>query len=377
MGMFKRKVIYLSGFDPRGARFYHWLLAEQIAEDNRRDGTHPLTISEPVRLKGDARWSVTRADGTLEAEHLFLGWDDLVRRHWIKGPIPLLRHAFSAYVRFVARMDWRLMRKVPRGSKIALYYPGASLLVLPVLIALLLWPLLALAAGWMIGLPVALALGVAISIWVMRRIHSLWLLRFVIFNDMLARERPVEAMDARLAHFVDSIDAALAEPWDEVVFVTHSNGAILGVPALAELLDRHDGTLPPHFSFVTLGGCIQLLAIRRDSARFHGLLDRLATGRFRWLDIGSPTDGACVPLVDPCIGRPVARPPGLVQLSPRWFRYCDPAGYDRRRRDKYETHFDYLRRLDSPSPLDYLGITASTRPLAESIAAFEAENAPA
>jgi hypothetical protein len=42
-------------------------------------------------------------------------------------------------------------------------------------------------------------------------------------------------------------------------------------------------------------------------------------------------------------------------------------------RDKYLTHFDYLRRLDRPSPLDYLGLTASPRPLAASIAAFATE----
>lgn len=35
------------------------------------------------------------------------------------------------------------------------------------------------------------------------------------------------------------------------------------------------------------------------------------------------------------------------------------------------THFDYLRRLDHPSPLDYLGLVASLRPLAASVAEFE------
>ena len=146
---------------------------------------------------------------------------------------------------------------------------------------------------------------------------------------------------------------------------------------MARLLDLFEGTgsLPPHFALVTLGSCTQLPACRRDALWFAALLDRLGVGGFRWLDIGSPTDGACAPLVAPCQGRKVTRPPGLVQVSPRWFRYCDPATYRAHLRDKYQTHFDYLRRLDRPSPLDFLGLTCAPHPLAQSIAAFEAENA--
>jgi hypothetical protein len=158
------------------------------------------------------------------------------------------------------------------------------------------------------------------------------------------------------------------------LLITHSNGSILSVPLTARLLDRHAAPAGP-FALVTLGSCIQLVASRRDAAWYHALLDQLAAADFRWLDIASITDGACIAQRRCALAARQENPPGAVQVSPRWFRYCDPAKYEARRRDKYQTHFDYLRRLDRPSALDYIGLIAAARPLAASIDAFKAEQA--
>lgn len=368
MGIFKRKILYLGGFDPRGARFYHRLCTEQVAGEE-------MTVGPRQKSGQDVRWRVQGTNGSFVTEHEFLVWDDLVRRYWVKGPKALLVATARAYWHFSGKIDWTAARAAPRGSKITLFYPGASMVIPPLLVALLLGGLLSLLLPWFVALPIALAAGVAATPPIMQHMHSKWLLRFIIFNDMIAREATDERLARRIAHFTDRVDAALAEEeWDEILFVTHSNGSVLAMPVIAALLDRHGGTLPERFHLVTLGSTIQLVALRRDAHAFHAILDRVAVGRFDWLDIGSLTDGACIPLVDPCIMRPVTRPPGLKQLSPRWFRYCDPATYAKRRRDKYETHFDYLRRLDRPSPLDYVGLTCGDRPLPLSVAAFEAEN---
>ncbi|HEX7819482.1 MAG TPA: hypothetical protein VF463_02560 [Sphingobium sp.] len=372
MQMFKRKVLYLGGFDPRGARFYHALCAEQV---KRLD--NPPSVSTRRRIDGDVRWEVTAHDGSFQTSHEFLVWDDLVRRHWVKGPKALIVNTLRAYANFSRLIDWRAARVVPRGSKITLFYPGASMFLLPILVTLLLGALLAIVLPVVIALPVAMAIAIALTPPVMQRLHSKWLLRFIIFNDLVAREATDPALATRLSRFVDRVEAALdEEEWDEVLFVTHSNGSILAMPVMADLLDRRAGQLPGHFTLVTLGSTIQLVALRRDAAAFRAVLKRVAAWRFRWLDIGSLTDGACIPLVDPCNGTGVERPPGIVQFSPRWFRYSDPAAYARRRFDKYDIHFDYLRRLDKPSALDYVGITCGGRPLPASMAAFQAENAP-
>ncbi len=371
MARFKRKVFYLSGFDPRGGRFYHALLAEQVTAHNGRGDDAKITLSGRSKDAGMTGW---QAGGeSWQTAFTFLGWDDLVRRYWVKGPWALLSRTFAAYWRFIVRGNWPLAPRLPAGSKIALFYPGATMLLLPVLLALLLWPVLAMAMAGGLALIAAALLAIGATLLLLPRIHSLWLVRFVIFNDMLAAQGVPPDLDARLNAFAAEIAGALEGDCDEVLLVTHSNGGILAVPLMLKLLELRP-ELPDHFSLVTLGSCTQLIAARKDGHAFHAMFDALAGQGFRWLDIASITDGACVPLVDPFIGRPVSRPAQLIQPSPRWFRYSDPAAYARHRRNKYEVHFDYLRRLALPSPLDYLGITCCARPLAQSIAAFEADN---
>jgi len=374
---FRRKLFYLAGFDPRGGRYYHQLLAEEIARANAQGAR--LALSGRRRVGENLGWTVTgdAGDGReVHSEHICLLWDDIVRANWPKGPLAVLWRTARAYQGFVGRFDWALVRRTPRGSRFTLFYPGVTLFALPLLLFMLIWGLAGLVLPGRVALAGALVAGVLASVVILRRIHSLWLLRFIIFNDTLARTPPQGALAERLAAFAGTITAALAsDDADEVLFVTHSNGSVLAMPIMAELLRRNGEHLPARFHLVTLGNCVPLVACRRDAGWFHAALDQLAGGSFAWLDIGSLTDGACVPLVPPCLGRAVESPPGLVQLSPRWFRYADPATYHKRRADKYAAHFDYLRRLARPSPLDYIGITCAPRPLARSIGDFIAENA--
>ena len=374
MPAFKRKIFYLSGFDPRGARFYQQLLAEQAPLFNAMSGRRVEVGNRKKLPPHSARWTVTDTDPDAETDYVFLGWDDVVRDHWVKNPLGLLCRSAIAYIHFTARVDWRLVNQFHRGVRFAFYYPGVSTILLPLLFALALFvPAIAL-LGWGWGTALAILAGAGIGFWVTKKIQAFWLLRFIIFNDTLANDRLDPKIEARMREFAEMIDAALDEDWDEVLFVTHSNGSILAIPTVAHLLERRGGRLPESFSLITLGSCIPLIGARKDSHRFQALLDTVGAGDFRWLDIGSITDGACIAMIDPCISNAAPRRAALTQTSPKWFKYCDPATYQARRRNKYETHFDYLRTFDRLSPLDYIGLASGARPLAQSIAAFEAEN---
>lgn len=384
MSPFKRKVLHLGGFDPRGARFNHQLLGEQVEHANRlaeqNGDSLRLTLGPRQRDGGrDSGWDVTRSDGAGSTHFRFLAWDDVVRMHWPRGAWALLGRMIATYWRYMTQGRWSETGSVPRGSKIALIFPGILLARMALAAGLLAWLVLGqvfywLHLSWALALIPALVIGFAVGLSRLERSNGLWLLRFVLFNDLLARGRTDPALAARLDEFAATVSASLDENWDEVLLVTHSNGSILAMPVMARLLELRGQVLPDHFSLVTLGGSIPLVGFRRDAGGFHVALDRVGAAHFRWLDIGSITDGASIPLVDPCLTRPVGPPPGLIQLSPRWHRYCDPATYPARRADKYLTHFDYLRRLDKPSALDYIGLTCAPRPLAQSIAAFETEN---
>ncbi|KPF55823.1 hypothetical protein IP65_07425 [Novosphingobium sp. AAP1] len=372
--MFKRKVFYIGGFDPRGARFYHGLLAQQIAAHNARDcaGNSLILSARHAAGHGDTAWTVADATTTITSAFHVLAWDDIVRRAWIRGGLRVLLASARAYVRLLWQTDLACLRRVPHGSRVALFLPALALLVLPLLAGLgaALFAML-IGQAWLAPL-FGLALAAVLALMLGGRGHIGWLVQFIIFNDALAAGRGDPALATRLDRFADTIDGALAAdpPWDEVLLVSHSNGAVLAAGVIARLLARHGGVLPSRVALVTLGASLPMLASRRDARDFAGTMAKLAQGRFAWLDIGSPTDGAATPLVDPWLGRAPARHAGLVQLSPRWFAFCDAQTYAARRKDKYLTHFDYLRRLDRPSPLDYLGLTCSDQPLAASIAAF-------
>jgi hypothetical protein len=362
---FRRKIFYLSGYDPRGARFYHQLYSEQAKLYADRSG-HRIAVSERRRLeKTDFVWTIDDMTDRSSSELVFLGWDHLIREHWPRGSIRLLWGAIRSTFAFSRAADWRLIRTFPAGSLIAFYYPSLSIAALPLMLVALLW--------LVTGPVIASILALLISAFVVRRIGSFWLIRFLMFNDRFANDTPDPQLEARLDEMAQTIEASLNEQWDEILFITHSNGSILGISVMARLLATRGGRMPDNFALMTLGSCIPLLGCRRDAHRYRAQLERVAQGEFLWLDLGSPTDGACAPLIDPCISCTTEHRPSLHVLSPRWYKYCDPATYDRRRRNKYATHFEYLRTFDRISPLDYLRVTSSAERLPASIAAFVGE----
>jgi hypothetical protein len=374
MASFKRKIFYLSGFDPRGARFYHQLYSEQAAIFAANSG-HDISVGERERAgKGNNRWSIGDATTGAETDFVFLGWDDVIRSHWVKNPASLLARSLAAYWRFTRGMDWTRTLRFPRGSLIAFYYPGVSAILLPILFGLILWLLFGLLLDFPWDLAAAAVTALIVAAIIIRKIESFWMLRFIIFNDSLAHRLPDPKIEKRLDEMAETINAALAEPNDEVLFVTHSNGSIMAVPIMERLLAINGGRMPPQFALMTLGSCIPLIGCRRDSTRFHAQLETIAKGDFLWLDLGSITDGACIAQIDPFDSCATDARPTQHILSPRWFKYCDPATYDARRRNKYEVHFEYLRTFDRISPLDYIGATSGARALAASITAFREEN---
>ena len=216
----------LSGYDPRGPRFYHQLYQEQavIYADT---AAHDIAVTKRSR-EGDADTAWTVEDRTAGAVTYFtaLGWDDVIRKTWDRNPLPLFWGAVASTLSFSLAWDWAgYARYIPRGTFIAFYYPALSVVLLPLLL-------------------IALLLGIGITAFVVCYIQSLWLLRFVIFNDRYAQAEPMAELDARLSGMAESISAALDEDWDEVLLVTYSNGSILAMPIMRDLLGRHDGRMP-------------------------------------------------------------------------------------------------------------------------------------
>ena len=130
MAFFKRRLFYFGGFDPRGARHYHALAAQQVAQEAARDAG--MTISPRRAHGGDVAWTIATSDCV--CEEVFLQWDDIVRAHWVRGPLMVWARAMVAYWGFIARLDWRIGRHFARGSLLAFYGPGVAMIALAPLV---------------------------------------------------------------------------------------------------------------------------------------------------------------------------------------------------------------------------------------------------
>jgi len=374
MAPFKRKVFYVGGFDPRGVRFYHALAAEQVARWAAHTG-EPATVS-PRRTASDTRvdWTVANPARGVETEYSFLRWDDIVRAAWIRNPLALAVRAARAYRDNLRHLDFRNGRKLGTGQLITLFYPAAFTLLFPLIVGLPVALVAAIWLPWWAALLIGVVLGIAVARPLLVRMHAPWLLRFFVFNSELGGGEADPRIEARLDAFADEIVAAFSGGWDEILLLTHSNGSILSVPLMVRVLERAGGRLPATFAFVTLGHCIPLIACRRDAHRFKDQLRRLAQADFRWVDIGSPPDGAAYSGVNPMLLVADEARPKVELLSPRFHLFYDPETYHKGYANKYEVHFDYLRIGDRVSEIDWPSLVATERPIAASVAEFKAKH---
>ncbi|OWK32946.1 hypothetical protein [Sphingomonas mucosissima] len=372
MAGFKRKVFYIGGFDPRGVRFYHALAVEQLERYAKLTG-EPATVSTR-RNAGAFRtdWSILNPAQDVTTEYSFLRWDDIVRKAWVRNPLSLAVRAWRAYRANIKHLDFETGKKLGKGPLVTLFYPPILSLALPLLLTLLIG---GVAAAWLpsaVAFLVGLAAALVISPPLLRKWHAPWLLRFFVFNSELGSGDAHPEIEARLDLFADEIVASFDQSWDEIILLTHSNGSILSVPLMVRLLDRCGGAMPAHFALVTMGHCIPLVACRRDATRFHDQLRHLARADFRWIDIGSPPDGAAYFGVNPmAIVAPDPRP-RMELLSPRFHLFYNPETYHKGYANKYEIHFDYLRMGDRRSPLDFPSLMTAAKPIDASVAEFRA-----
>ncbi len=375
--MFKRKIFYMGGFDPRGVRHYHALYRQSAARWSERTGV-PLAVSNrKTASPARADWTIENAvDGTTTS-YSFLRWEDLVRRAWIKSPVRLGLRALRTYGGLLRHADLHIIRTVPSGPVKTLFYPPVFSVLLPLLIGIVPFLLGLVWLPWWAALAIGAVLGVAGATPLLKKLHTPWLLRFFIFNAETGGGDADPPMVARLDAFATQILAELdggpnQEEWDEVLLVTHSNGSILAVPLMERILAARGGTMPANFALVTLGQSIPLILCRGDAKGFKERLRAVGRGDFRWFDIGSPPDGAGFYGVNPMALIGAETRPALVHLNPRFYKFYDPENYHSGLANKYDIHFDYLRVGDRVSPLDYPSLTATARPIEASVAAFQA-----
>ncbi|HSW17889.1 MAG TPA: hypothetical protein VLJ86_11725, partial [Ramlibacter sp.] len=236
----RRRVHYFSGFDPRGAGYYHQLLREEGARpqpSGARVDTGPRVRLGAQLHAWPVRWSAPGSEQAVETEHLFMGWNDVIRAHWLRGPLALIGGFVRTYCAGAARLGL--------GKARAFYPPALLTTLLPLLFfggTALLGLVVALLAAW--ALPhgfgwVAAVAGFALAtgLWAAgARANLFWLVRIFNFIRVLG-EAPLPPLTARSAEWLETIVLRQQQdPVDEVLLVGHSVGAIVMVETADALM---------------------------------------------------------------------------------------------------------------------------------------------
>lgn len=371
-----RRVYYLSGFDPRGARFYHRLYANEARRQAERLG-YAVEVGRREARGGHACWQVdaTWPDGqSVQADYVFLGWDDIVRQHWVRSSWRLVATAVVSYSRYVRVGAFARLLRSHRGALYSGLFPVVYLaLWLAALVGALALGgaagsvLMPGAVGGLLGTALAGAGALVGGAAVAKRLGVFWLLRTYLFVERWGVKGCPE-LEARIDHFAEQIVRTQREqPTDDVLLVGHSVGALIAA-AVAEKLLRQPADAVAGVTLLTLGQCVPLLAFIPQAAPYRQQVVALAEdGRIPWFDVTAKVDPLCFHAMNPAqvCEAPDDAPGRAVMHNARFFRMFRPDTYRRLRRDKLRLHFQYLMSSELDAGYDYFQLTAGPRPARE------------
>ena len=369
-GVFRRRVLYIPGYDPFPPRRYRELYR---TEGSAQAAISGYDLSLRPRAGETYGWEVqTRIDGRETKTQIeVLVWSDLVKRSMARGiPGTYVLLARTAWVYIASGALLRLIR-LRKGPMIAALYP-AVLLVVQAIVALaagglVLW--LARALPWGLGWLMTLLAGWAVLEGFRRLDHRLfvyYLMHDYAFTTVAGGAYPA-VLEARLAEFRARVRRALESGVDEVLVVGHSSGVHLGVSVLADLI-REGVPDGPALGFLSLGQAVPMVSYLPGAARLRGDLAYLSTRQeLTWVDVTAPGDGCSFALCDPVAVSGVA-PEGQhwpLILSAAFTQTLSPETWQALKRRYFRLHFQYLCAFDRPDDYDYFRLTAGPLTLAE------------
>lgn len=355
----KRKFFYLSGFDPRGWRYYREILTKAISEYN-----NITNVKIKATKKSKHQIELRHLDQNTINDYQFLPWDDIVRNYWVRNPLSLLWQSLYAYILYVRNMRWSLIHTLAPGPIITGFYPLIScFLIFTFLYIFLSFCLHLIGIENNPNILLSLLISFIGAAFILDKIKSLWLLRFFIFNAHAFRSQS-NILKEHINHFKKEITNALADPeYDEVILCAHSNGSILTIPLLYSLRDQFTPENLKKLKILTLGHCIPLTSYYCDAKDFSHALKALKEYPLIWCDLSSPADSVSFALHDPFQPDPENKKTHLYMRSPQFHKYYSKENYKKLRKNKFDIHFAYLNNADTQSPFNFLAMMTSDQPL--------------
>lgn len=369
----RRLVLYLSGFDPRGVRYYHQLYRAEAQKQADVSG-YRMEVSKRERIDEHLHfWNVRHtANGqATDTDYVYAEWDDIVRAFWVKQPVKL------AWVTLTA--SWRALRAGVFAKTFQWSWPAGVTATMPAILILILL-LVSLGFGaigyWQFGLPGA-ALGLAAGLGLLwlayqleQKFNLTWVGRILSFHEREEQSR-TGALDQRRESFGTYLREKLADPGlDEILVVGHSYGAALAIAVVARALEAKSADAPK-LSLLTLGQTIMWLAWLPEAKAMRAEIAAVAdSDAVDWLDISAPPDGACFALVDPytAIGDRNSDRQNPKMLNAKFHEIMPAREFDRKSRDWMRLHFQYIMATAQPAEYDFFAITSGPETLAHRFA---------
>lgn len=367
----RRRVHYFSGFDPRGPAHYHRLCQTEAAKPQPQGGVVQVSPREK-QSRLFSRWQVSwqasaDAPETVHTEHVFMGWDDMIRANWSRSPWALATEFAQTYA--------HIFRHVGAARVWRMYRPAFNTGALPLLV--LIGPLLitALLAALLGAWGALGGLLLAIAVWgVATRAGLFWLLRIFTFFMRMGRS-PLPGLQERCQSWVDDIVARQqADPVDEVLIAGHSVGTLMLVHAVDALLaDQRWQALQQGrpTAVLTLGQSSPMVAMAPGATDFRAALQRLSHHTaVCWWDVTARIDPLCFYNLHPLAGSgvPHAQAPWPVRHTARFMHMYAPASWARIRANKLQAHFLYLATAERVGNFAFMDVFYGPRTLQQQMA---------
>lgn len=378
----RRHVIYVSGYDPRGAQSFFDLLRRTC----QRFGKLWPVAATPQIVDADddafARWQLDLrgADWQVATRYDFLRMENSIRADMAQPALRQFLRGLGWYADdVVSGAQFRIFRAAWRFALHLLYFQLliAAWAVAAVLVAAVAGRILAdnlglpLAASIIIaaaaGVAALFALRPLAERWRVVQIASCWstLRRF-------GRGRPTwidRVVEVGAQHVVA---AARGNEADEVALVGHSTGGAVACAIMARALELAPelGRRGPRVVLLTLGSVMPAVALHPAAQKMRGIVAQLAAApSIAWIDCQSRKDVMCFANFDPVAGIGI-RQTSAVRCNPLLWRISfkdmiAPQDYDRFRWSHFRVHYQYIMAGDRPAPYDYVLLVGGPTPIAE------------
>jgi pimeloyl-ACP methyl ester carboxylesterase len=375
----RRHVLYVEGYDPRGAEAYYELF-QRSCDRFRKTWSVALAL-DPLEIDSDdfAHWSLTSRSASWQVStcydflrlerHIRADMSGPTARQIVSGLEWLIDDVVSGTMWRIFRASWRF---------------GVHLLWIQAL--LVTWLVLAAGVGLAatlvvsnFGQPLWLAItaGLAVAmatLFVLKplahrcfvgQISSCWatLRRF-------GRGQPTWLDDTIEAGARHLVTAAAANDTDELVLVGHSTGSVIAAAIMARALalDPDLGRHGARLVLLTLGAVMPAVALHPAANRMRDIIKRLAgEPTLAWIECQSRKDVMNFEGFDPVdgVGVDVKNRHNPLLWSVRFKEMVSPAYYQRLRWNFFRMHFQYINAGDRPTAHDYMLLIAGPVALAD------------